>query len=539
MHINNVDKVKAIRRIDQCILEMETKELMNNTASEVNSAFIHKDTMIKLLNSLQAEDEILLDVSLSITAYNYNNDNNYKRKVKRIINSNNFKINNLFAMQYEGFISSSISSINKLNKYQRSINSKTLSSFFPFVRDYVMDNKGIVLGHNINSNFPFILDLWKRGELYQNSNAFVIGKSGSGKSYFLKNLLINEWSNDTKIIICDPEAEYLNIVNNLSGNIVNVGNSKDGIINPFHIYKILTDDGKVANSIITFNTHLKMLESFFKIVLEGVSEDVMELINYLVIETYKYKGITENVDCSNFENSRFPIFSDLMYIINQKIENDKYNNNYYIAKLHIDKFVNGRYSDIWNSPSTLDIESDIVDFNFQSLFFNKNNIVANAQMLLIFRFMEQKILNFREMNRQNDTNIKTLIIIDEAHLFIDPKYPVALDFFYQMNKRIRKYNGSFIATTQNISDWNSNDNLRYKTSTIIKNSQYSFIFKLSSPDMQDVLDIYKSGNSFNKEERMIIISSTTGQAFFIGTTDLRTPIKIKANDYVHSIINDE
>ena len=51
----------------------------------------------------------------------------------------------------------------------------------------------------------------------------------------------------------------------------------------------------------------------------------------------------------------------------------------------------------------------------------------------------KKILNFREMNRQNDTNIKTLIIIDEAHLFIDPKYPVALDVFYQMNKRIRKY----------------------------------------------------------------------------------------------------
>ena len=70
-----------------------------------------------------------------------------------------------------------------------------------------------------------------------------------------------------------------------------------------------------------------------------------------------------------------------------------------------------------------------------------------------------------------------------------------------MNKRIRKYNGSFIPSTQNISDWNSNEELRHKTSTILKNSQYSFIFKLSSPDMQDVIEIYKSGESFNKEER--------------------------------------
>ena len=50
-------------------------------------------------------------------------------------------------------------------------------------------------------------------------------------------------------------------------------------------------------------------------------------------------------------------------------------------------------------------------------------------MLLIFRFIEQEIINARENN-----NIKTLIICDEAHLFIDPKYPIALDFFYQMNK---------------------------------------------------------------------------------------------------------
>ena len=70
-----------------------------------------------------------------------------------------------------------------------------------------------------------------------------------------------------------------------------------------------------------------------------------------------------------------------------------------------------------------------------------------------------------------------------------------------MNKRIRKYNGAFIPTTQNISDWNSNQEVKHKTSTIIKNSQYTFIFKLSAPDMQDLLEVYKLGNSFNKEER--------------------------------------
>ena len=148
-----------------------------------------------------------------------------------------------------------------------------------------------------------------------------------------------------------------------------------------------------------------------------------------------------------------------------------------------------------------------------------------------FREYEQEIIN----NQKIKNNTKTLIIVDEAHMFIDQKYPVALDFFYQMNKRIRKYNGSFIPTTQNISDWNSNNELKNKTSTIIKNSQYTFIFKSSSPDMQDILDLYKAGNSFNKEERKIIISSSIGQTFFISSSELRFPVKIMMNENIKKL----
>ena len=99
-----------------------------------------------------------------------------------------------------------------------------------------------------------------------------------------------------------------------------------------------------------------------------------------------------------------------------------------------------------------------------------------------------------------------------------------------MSKRIRKYNGSFIPATQNIADWNANEELRGKTSAIIKNSQYSFIFKLSAPDMKDVFDVYKAGDSFNDEEQRMIISAVTGQTFFVGSTELRSCVLIKAGE---------
>lgn len=541
MHVKPVDKMKAIRRIDKCIGEMETKQIISDKASEASSAEVHRETMDTLLNALQTENETLFDVMLTVTAYNYTDNDNYKKNVRRSMLMGNFRPSTLYGLQIEGFKSANVSPISTLKNQERGINSSSLAAAFPFVRTFVMDEGGILLGENNKSGYPFIFNIWKRGNLYQNSNAMIIGKSGSGKSFFLKSLVLNEWANGTRVIMLDPEAEYLALTRNLYGNVINVGNAREGRINPFHIYKILTEDGTAADSKVTFNTHLKMLESFFKIVLADAPVDVIELINNLTVETYERMGITENTDCSNFPADYFPLFSDLLETLQSK-DKDKMDTltlrDMRTAELYLQKFVNGRYSDIWNAPSTLQVNSNLIDFDFQSLFANKNNVVANAQMLLVFRFIEQEVINAREKNR-NGNAIRTMIVCDEAHLFIDAKFPIALDFFYSMSKRIRKYNGSFIPATQNIADWNANEELRGKTSAILKNSQYTFIFKLSAPDMKDVLDVYRTGDSFNDEEQRMIISAVTGQAFFVGSTELRACMRVQAGNYAKELFNDE
>ena len=540
MHIKPVEKFKAIQRIDKCISDMETKQILSEKASEANSAEIHRETMDALLDSLQAENESLFDVTLTVTAYNYLNEANYKKDARRAMLTGNFKASTLYGLQIDGFKSAAISPQSTLRNHVRGINSSSLAAAFPFVRIFVMDKGGILLGENKSNRYPFIFDVWKRGNLYQNSNAMIIGKSGSGKSFFLKTFITNEWANGTRVIVCDPENEYVTLARNLKGNVIDVGNAKEGRINPFHIYKILTEEGTPADPVVTFNTHLKMLESFFKIVLVGASQDVIELINNLVVETYERKGITETTDCSNFKAEDFPLFSDLLETLQSKDKESMDGltlRDMRTAELYLQKFVTGRYSDIWNAPSTLGVDADIIDFNFQSLFANKNNVVANAQMLLVFRFIEQEVINAREMNRYGK-NLHTMIICDEAHLFIDAKFPIALDFFYQMSKRIRKYNGSFIPATQNIADWNANEELRSKTSAIIKNSQYLFIFKLAAPDMKDVLDVYKAGDSFNEEEQRMIISAVTGQAFFVGSSELRACVRIKAGKYARGLFEE-
>ena len=99
MHVRPVDKYKAIRRIDKCIGEMATKQIVADKASEANSAETHQETMNALLDSLQTENESLLDVTLTVTAYNYLKNENYKKAVRRAMLTENFKPSTLYGLQ--------------------------------------------------------------------------------------------------------------------------------------------------------------------------------------------------------------------------------------------------------------------------------------------------------------------------------------------------------------------------------------------------------------------------------------------------------
>lgn len=187
MHVKPVEKFKAIRRIDKCIGEMETKQIISEKASEANSAETHRASLETLLDNLQTENENLFDVTLTVTAYNYLNDANFKKTVRRSMITGNFKPSMLYGLQTEGFKSANVSPVSALSNYERGINNGSLAAVFPFVRTFVLDEGGIMLGENRNNGYPFILNLWKRGNLYQNSNAMIIGKSGAGKSFFLEN----------------------------------------------------------------------------------------------------------------------------------------------------------------------------------------------------------------------------------------------------------------------------------------------------------------------------------------------------------------
>ena len=498
---------------------------INGVSKELSD--IMKESKVKTFKSANDTDMVK-----NIYANTYKELKQTKRAVSQYIATSGLIPDNLILQQQQGYINGNISSRSALKRFERGIHSQSLAAMFPFNSPLTLDDNGLVLGSN---EFPVSLDIWKRGTDYQNSNAFIVGTPGGGKSFFCKLLLTQLYSDNTHILIIDPENEYEILCANLGGSYLDVGNASTGIFNPFHIYASLSDDGSISDSRETLSAHLRMLESFFKIILEGAGSETLETINNAVTMLYKKKKLVDVDSYDNIPADKFPIFDDLY---NELLNQEKTTTSEILkvqfqrAIMYIQKFVGeGRYSKIWNGYSSINTKSDFIVFNFKTLFANKNTLVANAQMLLVLRYIEQQVINKRA-----DIDVEHVAVIaDEAHLFIDPKFPIALDFFYQMIKRIRKYKGSFIPITQAISDWTATPEVANKTTAILKEAQYSFVFKLKPNSAEDLARLFVAGGGLNDTELHSIIKAGTGDMFFIGNETLHTRFHVIANPYIRML----
>ena len=288
--------------------------------------------------------------------------------------------------------------------------------------------------------------------------------------------------------------------------------------------------------------HLQFLEEFFRVALPGIDAQALEYLNNLIVELYKNKGIGFFTDFSSLTAADYPVFDDLYSLIQEKlagatIEYDVMNLR--VLSNFISKFAsNGRDSNLWNGESTLTVKENFTVFNFQSLLANKNGVIANAQMLLVLKWLDNEIIKNRDFNIKYGTNRKIIVAIDEAHVFIDPKYPVALDFMYQLAKRIRKYNGMQIVITQNIKDFVGTQEIIRKSTAIINACQYSFIFALSPNDMEDLCTLYDKAGRINKVEQDRIVNNERGNAFIITGPMSRTNIEIVATAQVRQMFGE-
>ena len=106
----------------------------------------------------------------------------------------------------------------KINAF-RTLTTESLAVFMPFKVQEIQDDGGIYYGENAISHNLILCSK----ENLLNQSAFLLGVPGSGKSFSVKELitfLILNTNDD--ILICDPEGEFVPLIQALSWDISTV-----------------------------------------------------------------------------------------------------------------------------------------------------------------------------------------------------------------------------------------------------------------------------------------------------------------------------
>ena len=525
--------------MDKAITEVRTQLLNKNKSSQDIAKQAQLESFLYILEEIERGSEVLKRVNVMLMAYS-DNEKDLKtiaHKVASSIKQNSMKPDKLTCRQLDAYISMLPTPRDDIMyDHGRDIPCLSLGAGFPFVFQALEDENGFLLGNN-RTNLIFF-DPTVRTPSRTNSNIMIIGKSGSGKSHFTKKMILKLLLEDIKAYVIDPEGEYKTICKQLGGQMIDVGAAVDSRINPFHIFGQMVDDeddGKVDQTSLrraAFSSHVQFLEQFFQSLIPDLTDKEVARLSDKIVETYNQKKLGENTDFANVKAEDFPIMDDLMAMVKWRVNelasiitkdsnrsadlgdelNDLRNIEVYLKRM----CTGGSLATLWNGPTTINTKtSDFILFDFKRMNDSKNDKVMNAQMMLVLRFLENEVSKNRERNLLKGEDRYIAIVVDEAHVFIDEKSPAALQFMFNMVKRIRKYNGIFVVITQNVNDFVGSASIKKYTTAIINGCQYSFIFGLNPADLQSLIDLYASVGGFSDEERIFIGNAGIGQCLFI------------------------
>ncbi len=539
------NKQRIYKTINKTIVNLQSMYIDKSTREDEKVDLTKKLTGIQeLLDLLKMDNEMLHSVSVYILYH----DEDYKEVEEKLHNVNLYT-DGLYFRQFNSYLAMMPYDHSLVEvpgaKYQWQ--TTTLSATFPFVTKAFMDEGGNYLGSSDSHVFFDQFYSWKHiGEKRTSPNMVVMGKTGGGKSYYMKKLIMQHLCDDVKCFILDPENEYDYLAQVFGGNVIDVGGIGNGIINPLQVFPTLRpDEAEEINSnsvaIGEVSSHRQFLQEFFNIIMPKVDDRCFVFLDEALGELYSKYNITDVTDIQSLKPQDFPSLEDLYDVIDKwteaELNNPKaleYNKvSLVILRNNMKSFkTGGVYSKLWNGVTSLELTNDFTVLNFQSLFSANNSVVANAQMLLVMRYLNQEVIKNKNNNELYGLDKNMIVAVDEAHQFINPRFPVALDFMAQMVKRIRKYGGGMIITTQNIADFiGQSEETKAKATAVIDGCQYTMVFGLNPNDVNNIIDLYKKYNGgLTQNEIDLLTDAQQGEALFLVDSSTRMSIKINLLD---------
>ncbi len=403
---------------------------------------------------------------------------------------------------------------------RRNVLTTGLLATYPFISSTIFDTNGIFIGTNIYNNSLVFIDRYNT-EKYKNANICIFGTSGAGKSFYTKLLILRYKLLGIKQYIIDPDREYSNICEKMKGTMIKLGPTSKTYINILEIRKESIEEGE--NGYLA--TKISKLIGFFNLIFGEMDEEEKAILEEKLIETYKEKGITFNDDSLyKFEKNKIikefkgakdmPILEDLYNILGKDERTKKF-------KIKLIPFVEGSMK-FFNNYSNIELNNELIVADVYDL--GEENLQYG--MYLFTDVFWDKIKENREE--------KKAIYLDEIWRLIGvTSNKNVASFIYKIFKTIRKYGGSSVAITQDISDIFSLDDGVYGKS-ILNNSSIKTFFSLEEENIK-ILNQYAN---LSEKEKVEIKSLKRGECLmFVGDDHILT--KIEASEREKNIIENK
>ena len=319
--------------------------------------------------------------------------------------------------------------------------------------------------------------------------------------------------------VIDPDREYGSLCNAVNGTLLKLGPSSNAYINVFDIRQesIEEESGYLANKI-------SKLIGFFNLIFGNLNEEEKAILEEKLIKLYQEKGITfdDNTLYKKEKNKVIlkPIFKDTcdMPILEEFYELLGKEEKTKKFQIKLIPFVKGSLN-FFNHYTNVELENQLIIADVYEL--GEENLKYG--MYLFIDLFWDKIKKHR--------NQKKAIYLDEIWRLIGvTSNREVASFIYKIFKTIRKYGGSSVAITQDISDLFSLENGIYGRS-ILNNSEIKTFFSLEEENIK-VLEQY---TNLSEKEKVEIKSLKRGECLmFIGGEHILT--KIEAADFEQEIV---
>ena len=280
---------------------------------------------------------------------------------------------------------------------------------------------------------PGMLLAGRRGQVFTwspfdnkagNYNVCVVGRSGSGKSVLMQELVTTTLAIGGLVFVFDVGRSFEKICKLLKGQFVEFGPNANICLNPFTTIPI--DNDEVASDILAM---LKSVLILMAAPTHGVDDQGAALLEQAMLETWSvYKNQSTISNIADWLTSRGETNGD------QRAKD--------LAQMLYPYTTNGTYGRFFNGPSTVNLDNPLIVIELEEL---KERKDLQAVVLQMF------IINVTNKMFLGDRKTPFNIVFDEAWDMLRAKQSGV--FMETLARRLRKYRGSLIVGTQSINDF--------------------------------------------------------------------------------------